>query len=67
MKVGGQRHAAKLPPAYARTGHRGLGADGFIRSVDDAVHRFYASVVVHLDRPAPRRAPSAERTVTAVG
>lgn len=37
---------------------RGNAESGFIRSVDDAVHRFYASVVVHLDRPAPRRAPS---------
>ncbi|KFG01947.1 stress response protein, TerZ- and CABP1 [Streptomyces scabiei] len=46
---------------------RGNAESGFIRSVDDAVHRFYASVVVHLDRPAPRRAPSAGRTVTAVG
>ncbi|MDT0573606.1 TerD family protein [Streptomyces sp. DSM 3412] len=38
---------------------RGNAESGFIRSVDDAVHRFYASVVVHLDRPAPRRAPTA--------
>ncbi|WP_215457090.1 TerD family protein [Streptomyces sp. ATCC 21386] len=37
---------------------RGNAESGFIRSVDDAVHRFYASAVVHLDRPAPRRAPS---------
>ncbi|MFE7440182.1 TerD family protein [Streptomyces chartreusis] len=35
---------------------RGNAESGFIRSVDDAVHRFYTSVVVHLDRPAPRRA-----------
>ncbi|PIM70737.1 stress response protein TerZ [Streptomyces sp. JV178] len=41
---------------------RGNAESGFIRSVDDAVHRFYGSVVVHLDRPAVRRAPAAERT-----
>ncbi|WP_216591738.1 TerD family protein [Streptomyces brasiliscabiei] len=44
---------------------RGNAESGFIRSVDDAVQRFYASVVVHLDSPAPRRAPSAERAVAA--
>ncbi|MFH8991751.1 TerD family protein [Streptomyces sp. NPDC017940] len=37
---------------------RGSAESGFIRSVDDAVHRFYSTVVTHLDRPAPRRAPS---------
>ncbi|MEV4915502.1 TerD family protein [Streptomyces tirandamycinicus] len=35
---------------------RGNAESGFIRSVDDAVHRFYTTVVVHLDRPAPRQA-----------
>ncbi|MEV5434615.1 TerD family protein [Streptomyces sp. NPDC052682] len=35
---------------------RGSAETGFIRSVDDAVHRFHTTVVVHLDRPAPRRA-----------
>ncbi|MFF9622351.1 TerD family protein [Streptomyces griseosporeus] len=35
---------------------RGSAETGFIRSVDDAVQRFYTSVVVHLDRSAPRRA-----------
>lgn len=44
---------------------RGNAESGFIRSVDDAVHRFYASVLTHLDRPAPRRTPAEERTVTA--
>ncbi|MBE1598714.1 hypothetical protein H4687_004843 [Streptomyces stelliscabiei] len=44
---------------------RGNAESGFIRSVDDAVHRFYASVLIHLDRPAPRRTPAEERTVTA--
>ncbi|MHC5702679.1 TerD family protein [Streptomyces sp. PKU-MA01144] len=34
---------------------RGNAESGFIRSVDDAVHRFYTTVVVHLDRPAPRQ------------
>ncbi|MGV9697151.1 TerD family protein [Streptomyces sp. NPDC003470] len=34
---------------------RGNAESGFIRSVDDAVHRFYTTVVVHLDTPTPRR------------
>ncbi len=34
---------------------RGNAETGFIRSVDDAVHRFYTTVVVHLDAPAGRR------------
>ncbi|MGW0186823.1 TerD family protein [Streptomyces sp. NPDC003362] len=44
---------------------RGNAESGFIRSVDDAVHRFYATVVAHLERPAPRRASSAEASGTA--
>lgn len=40
---------------------RGNAESGFIRSVDDAVHRFYTTVVVHLDAPSARRAPSKER------
>ncbi|MFE0704027.1 TerD family protein [Streptomyces sp. NPDC058872] len=43
---------------------RGNAASGFIRSVDDAVHRFHNSVVVHLDRPAPRQTSAKERTGT---
>ncbi|MEU9389564.1 TerD family protein [Streptomyces sp. NPDC048324] len=39
---------------------RGNAESGFIRSVDDAVHRFYTAVVVHLDGPA-RRASTKER------
>ncbi|GAQ66103.1 MULTISPECIES: TerD family protein [Streptomyces] len=46
---------------------RGNAESGFIRSVDDAVHRFYASVVTHLDRPSGRRAVAEERAVTAGG
>ncbi|CAM5545897.1 hypothetical protein SALBM311S_08229 [Streptomyces alboniger] len=34
---------------------RGNTESSFIRSVDDAVHRFYATVVTDLDRPAPPR------------
>ncbi|WAP58318.1 TerD family protein [Streptomyces sp. S465] len=34
---------------------RGNAESGFIRSVDDAVHRFYSTVVIHLDRAIPRR------------
>ncbi|MER6086481.1 TerD family protein [Streptomyces bluensis] len=41
---------------------RGNAESGFIRSVDDAVHQFYSTVVAHLDRPAPRRTQSAERS-----
>ncbi|WP_217145140.1 TerD family protein [Streptomyces sp. AC627_RSS907] len=40
---------------------RGNAETGFIRSVDDAVHRFYTTVVVHLDPPTTRRTPSKER------
>ncbi|MFF0460078.1 TerD family protein [Streptomyces mexicanus] len=40
---------------------RGNAETGFIRSVDGAVHRFYTTVVAHLDRPAPRRGPSKEK------
>lgn len=32
---------------------RGNAATGFIRSVDEAVNRFFTTVLVHLDRPAP--------------
>ncbi|MET8687416.1 TerD family protein [Streptomyces sp. NPDC004732] len=37
---------------------RGNAESGFIRSVDDAVHRFYATVAVQLDRPTTRRSPN---------
>ncbi|WP_046733541.1 TerD family protein [Streptomyces humi] len=37
---------------------RGSAETGFIRSVDDAVQRFYGTVAVHLDRAAPRRSPA---------
>ncbi|MCT9080279.1 TerD family protein [Streptomyces fulvoviolaceus] len=40
---------------------RGNAESGFIRSVDDAVRRFYGAVVVCLDGPAVRRAASRER------
>ncbi|WP_445526296.1 TerD family protein [Streptomyces cyslabdanicus] len=43
---------------------RGNAESGFIRSVDDAVHRFYTTVVVHLDRATPRRGPSKEGAAT---
>ncbi|MDT0440531.1 MULTISPECIES: TerD family protein [Streptomyces] len=42
---------------------RGNAESGFIRSVDDAVHRFCTTVLVHLDSPAPRRAAPRERAV----
>jgi stress response protein SCP2 len=40
---------------------RGSAESGFIRSVDDAVHRFHTSVVAHLDAPASGRAAAKER------
>lgn len=42
---------------------RGNAESGFIRSVDEAVRRFYGTVVVHLESPAPRRAPAVEGAV----
>ncbi|MGW7256583.1 TerD family protein [Streptomyces sp. NPDC054834] len=41
---------------------RGNAETGFIRSVDDAVHRFHLTVVSHLDGPATRRTSPGERT-----
>jgi stress response protein SCP2 len=39
---------------------RGNAESGFIRSVDDAIDRFYAGVIAHLDSaPAPARRPQA--------
>ncbi|MDO0915228.1 TerD family protein [Streptomyces sp. DT2A-34] len=43
---------------------RGNTESGFIRSVDEAVYRFYTTVVVHLDPPAPRRTAPKEAAVT---
>ncbi|WP_208641684.1 TerD family protein [Streptomyces africanus] len=40
---------------------RGNAESGFIRSVDDAVHRFHSTVVVRLDAPASGRAAAKER------
>ncbi|MFJ8113739.1 TerD family protein [Streptomyces sp. NPDC096132] len=39
---------------------RGNAESGFIRSVDDAVQRFHGTVLVHLERSAPRRSSAAE-------
>ncbi|MGW0966861.1 TerD family protein [Streptomyces sp. NPDC002516] len=43
---------------------RGNAESGFIRSVDEAVHRFYTGVVVHLDATTPRRTPARESLTT---
>ncbi|MEV6193382.1 TerD family protein [Streptomyces sp. NPDC051920] len=43
---------------------RGNAESGFIRSVDDAVHRFYTAVVVHLDGTTSRRTPSKDAAAT---
>ncbi len=40
---------------------RGNAESGFIRSVDEAVHRFHTSVVAHLDAPASGRTAARER------
>ncbi|RII20571.1 General stress protein 16U [Streptomyces sp. YIM 130001] len=40
---------------------RGNAESGFIRSVDDAVHLFHGTVVVHVAASAPRRASSSGR------
>ncbi|WP_329413561.1 TerD family protein [Streptomyces sp. NBC_00704] len=44
---------------------RGNAESGFIRSVDDAVHRFHSTVVVPLDRLTPRQTPAEDRVTTA--
>ncbi|MFH8338378.1 TerD family protein [Streptomyces sp. AM6-12] len=42
---------------------RGNAESGFIRSVDNAIHRFYTTVAIHLDGPTSRRPlPSLEPT-----
>ena len=43
---------------------RGNAETGFIRSVDDAVQRFYTTVVAHLDTATARRTPAKERATT---
>ncbi|MFJ5174265.1 TerD family protein [Streptomyces griseoviridis] len=42
---------------------RGNAESGFIRSVDDAVHRFCTTVLVHLDGPATRRGAPKEHAL----
>ncbi|MFE2780332.1 TerD family protein [Streptomyces massasporeus] len=42
---------------------RGSAESGFIRSVDDAVHRFHTSVVAHLDAPASGRTAAREKAM----
>ncbi|MFC4331323.1 TerD family protein [Streptomyces andamanensis] len=44
---------------------RGNAESGFIRSVDDAVHRFYTTVAVHVERAVPRQGAAATRKATA--
>ncbi|MGW3665088.1 TerD family protein [Streptomyces sp. NPDC005141] len=44
---------------------RGNAESGFIRSVDDAVNRFYTGVVVHLEGSTSRRTPSKGTAPTA--
>ncbi|MEU6196629.1 TerD family protein [Streptomyces sp. NPDC047061] len=43
---------------------RGSAETGFIRSVDDAVQRFYGTVAVHLDRMTDRRTPARQPVST---
>ena len=43
---------------------RGNAQTGFIRSVDEAVDRFHANVIAHLEPRTPRRPGTADRTTT---
>jgi hypothetical protein len=43
---------------------RGNAETGFIRSVNDAVNRFYTTVVVQVEGTAPRRTAPKERSGT---
>ncbi|WP_409234909.1 TerD family protein [Streptomyces sp. PA5.6] len=54
-KTGAQITGFRLSLFKGMGSSRGNAESGFIRSVDDAVHHFYATVAVHLDRPTPRR------------
>ncbi|MET7294736.1 TerD family protein [Streptomyces griseoloalbus] len=54
-KGGAQITGFRLSLLKSMGSSRGNAESGFIRSVDDAVHRFYATVVVHLDHPASRK------------
>ncbi|WP_202441981.1 MULTISPECIES: TerD family protein [unclassified Streptomyces] len=44
---------------------RGNAESGFIRSVNDAIHRFYTTVAVHLDPTTPHRSLSKSGSMTA--
>ncbi|MER7947233.1 TerD family protein [Streptomyces sp. NPDC096079] len=46
---------------------RGSTESGFIRSIDEAVDRFYGSVVTHMGQFEQRRAPRARAAVTPAG
>ncbi|MGV9283533.1 TerD family protein [Streptomyces sp. NPDC003730] len=59
-KNGAQITGFRLSLFKSMGSSRGKTESGFIRSVDDAVHRFHSTVVVPLDRATPRPAPSAE-------
>ncbi|WP_320777698.1 TerD family protein [Streptomyces sp. CRN 30] len=49
-KNGAQITGFRLSLLKSMGSTRGTAETGFIRSVDDAVHRFYSTVAVHLDR-----------------
>ncbi|WP_318205923.1 TerD family protein [Streptomyces sp. SCL15-4] len=55
----------RLSLAKSMGSGRGNAATGFIRSVDDAVQRFYGNVVVPFDRPPARRASVREPVTSA--
>ncbi|MEV8306126.1 TerD family protein [Streptomyces flavidovirens] len=53
--AGGQISGFRLSLSKSVGSTRGYAESGFIRSVDDAVDRFYSSVIVHLESRAGRR------------
>ncbi|MFF3337299.1 TerD family protein [Streptomyces flavidovirens] len=53
--AGGQISGFRLSLSKSVGSTRGNAESGFIRSVDDAVDRFYSSVIVHLESRAGRR------------
>ncbi|MFK0119584.1 TerD family protein [Streptomyces sp. NPDC090994] len=54
-KGGAQITGFRLSLLKSMGSSRGNAETGFIRSVDDAVHRFCSTVVIHLDRPVSRK------------
>ncbi|MGP2440876.1 TerD family protein [Streptomyces sp. JW3] len=58
-KGGAQITGFRLSLLKSMGSTRGNAESGFIRSVDESVHRFHSTVVTHLERPASRRSEPA--------